>query len=395
MSKSVQSVSVVHVADLHLGSPFSALPAARAATRRDEQERTFYDVIHLCRERRAQILLIAGDLLDAVRVSDEKKRVLVRAFSEIPETRVFISPGNHDPYIRQCPYETEEWPSNVHIFKGDFEPVYCEELNTVVWGAAFRGLRQTSTLCPPDFHISSVGTPRPEAIHLIVLHGELVSGRKGTSSYNPIQPSWIEKSGADYVALGHIHDPTPILRAGRTGYAYSGCPEARGYDEPGPRGIYVGTVGKGRTELEYIHLNKRNFYTLDVPVDGCDTQAELTDTVRRFLCSEHPDDFEKSAFRVTLTGAVPPDFSPDPAALRNVLRTSCFDARVYDRTTARIDPEKLGKEKSIRGVFIHLLLKDREEAVAKGDTERVMRIDAAMKLGLASFEKEVRYREDY
>ena len=388
-------ISIIHAADLHLGSPFSTLPATRAAMRRDEQERTFYGVIRLCRERQAQILLIAGDLLDAIRVSEEQKRVLVRAFSDIPETRVFISPGNHDPYIRRCPYETEEWPANVHVFKGDLEPVFCEEINTVVWGAAFRGSRQTSTLCPPDFHVSPVGGENSDTIHLIVLHGEVVSGRKGESSYNPIQPSWIEKSGADYVALGHIHDSSPVARAGRTFYAYSGCPEARGYDEAGPRGVYVGTVGKGRAELEYIYLNKRGFYTLDVPVDGCDTQTELTGTVRRFLLSKYPDEFTESAFRVTLTGAVPPDYSPDPAALRNALRESCFDARVYDRTIALVEPEKLRKEKSIRGVFVDLLLKKKEEAEAKGDAALSERLDAAMKLGLVSFEKEVRYREDH
>ena len=389
-----RKIRIIHAADLHLGSPFSALPAARASVRRDEQERTFYDMIRLCRERKTQILLIAGDLLDAVRVSPEQKRNLVRAFGEIPETRIFISPGNHDPYFRMCPYETEEWPPNVHIFKGALEPIVCKEINTVVWGAAFRATRQTSTLCPNGFHISSVEGAEPDSIHLIVLHGDLVAGKKGESAYNPIQTSWIEGSGADYIALGHVHDQTSVLRAGRTFYAYSGCPEARGYDEAGPRGVFAGTIAKGRADLDYIYINKRNFYTLNVPVDDCGTQTELATAVQRYLREKYPDEFEGSAFRVTLTGALPPDFTPDTVALRTSLRELCFDARVYDKTTASVDPEMLRKETSIRGVFTDILWKRREAAEAAGDAASVERLDLALKLGLASFEREVRYRED-
>ncbi len=387
-------IRVIHAADLHLGSPFSALPAASAAVRRNEQEQTFYDLIRLCRKRRTQILLIAGDLLDAVRVSPEQRRNLVRAFEEIPETQVFISPGNHDPYSRLCPYETEAWPPNVHVFKGALEPVFCKELDTVVWGAAFRATRQASTLCPPDFHVSSAAEAGPDTIHLIVLHGDLVAGKSGGSAYNPIKASWIEESGADYVALGHVHDPTLVLRAGRTYYAYSGCPEARGYDEAGPRGFFAGTIAKGRADLDYIHMNKRNFYTLEVPVDDCGTQTELADAVRRYLREKYSDDYAESAFRVTLTGALPHDFTPDTVALRRNLGDFCFDARVYDKTTASVDPEALRKETSIRGVFTDILWKRREAAEAEGDQPRVERIDLALKLGLASFEKEVRYRED-
>ncbi len=389
-----RKIRIVHTADLHLGSPFSTLPAARAAMRRDEQWRTFYDIVSICRERKAQILLIAGDLLDAVRISSEQSRAIIRAFTEIPDTRVFISPGNHDPYIRFCPYEAEEWPSNVHVFSGNFEPVVCSELNTVVWGAAFRSAHNTSGLCPPDFEVTAPEGAKSDAIQLIVLHGELLSGSKSESSYNPIRTSWIEKSNADYAALGHIHDATPVRRSGRTYFAYSGCPEARGYDEPGPRGVYVGTVGKGRTDLEYVIVNRRDFYTLDVSIDGCDTQKIMTDLVLRDLRDQYREEFKESAFRITLIGAVPPDFSPDVAALRAALRRECFDARVYDKTTAQIDPAMLRKEKSLRGVFAEILGKRREEAVAAGDEAAIRKIDAAMKLGLASFEKEVRYHDD-
>ena len=41
----------------------------------------------------------------------------------------------------------------------------------------------------------------------------------------------------DYIALGHIHKFSGIKRIGNTYYAYSGCPEGRGFDEEGDKGI--------------------------------------------------------------------------------------------------------------------------------------------------------------
>ncbi len=389
-----RSLQILHAADFHLGSPFSTLPQSKAAVRRAEQQDTFLDMIRLCEEKSVQILLIAGDLLDAVRVSAEQQRLLIQAFSRIKDTHVFISPGNHDPIYKSSPYETIEWPENVHIFKGSWEGMRVESLNAVIWGAAFRSARQLPTLCPQDFRVSSFEKTDAETIHLGVVHGELIRGKRKETAYNPIRMDFIENSGLDYLALGHIHDASAITRSGRTRFAYSGCPEARGYDEAGPRGVYIGTVGKSKVSLKYVCLNKRNFYTLTVPVDGCGTQGELFETVRIFLEEKYSDDFERSAYRLTLVGAVPQDFVPNTEALRNKLKELCFDARVYDATTAMIDPQRLRAEKSPRGVFVDKLLCDKEKAMASGDEELVASIDLALKLGLRSFEGEVHYHED-
>lgn len=385
---------IIHAADFHLGSPFSTLSSDKAGIRRAEQQDTFRSMIRLCEEQHTQVLLIAGDLLDDGKISEEQRRLLVQEFQRIPATRIFISPGNHDPYMKYSAYESMQWPENVHIFSGDLEPVYCRELNTVIWGAAFRSPRQTKTLCPEGFHISMFDQATPETVHLIVMHGVLFGGKQKDSYYNPISPDWIEKCGAEYVALGHVHDPSPVSRIGRTYYSYAGCPEARGYDEAGPRGVYAGTVEKGRVNLSYIYLNRRNFYTLNVPVDECGTQVELFERVKQYLQEKFPDDFSDSAFRLSLTGGLPQDFTPNTASLKKKLAELCFDVRVYDKTAVMFSPEQLREEKSLRGVFVKTLLAQREKAVSDGDDEKLSTTDLAMKLGLRAFEGEVQYHED-
>ena len=40
-----------------------------------------------------------------------------KCFAEIPSTKIFITPGNHDPYIKDSIYDTTYFGSNVYIFK--------------------------------------------------------------------------------------------------------------------------------------------------------------------------------------------------------------------------------------------------------------------------------------
>ena len=37
-------------------------------------------------------------------------------FKQIPNTKIYITPGNHDPYISNSYYNKYEWNENVHIF---------------------------------------------------------------------------------------------------------------------------------------------------------------------------------------------------------------------------------------------------------------------------------------
>ena len=63
-----EQLRIVHAADFHLGSPFSALSPRKAAIRQAEQEAAFHTVIELCRTENTRLLLLAGDLLDHQRI---------------------------------------------------------------------------------------------------------------------------------------------------------------------------------------------------------------------------------------------------------------------------------------------------------------------------------------
>lgn len=386
-------IKFLHAADFHLGSPFTALSAYKAAIRQGEQRAAFQAVIGLCRQEQIQLLLLAGDILDHLRFPAEHLRSLIDSFAGIPDTMVVIAPGNHDPFTKDSPYMTQKWPLNVHIFTGEFSSFSFPELGAVVWGAAFTGIRAVNTLCPSTFSARQSGYPE-DTIHIVLMHGEITESPSEKRSYNPVPKTWIAKSGADYAALGHVHDRSGLCKAGNTFYAYPGCPESRGFDEPGPLGVYLGTIARGAVEILFIPVNRRNYYCPDIAVDGCDTQQQLEDRVLSFLSSSYGEEYTRAAYRITLSGALPPDFSPVLSSLRERLSSIVFDVRVKDHTRSFSNLEELRRETSLKGAFVGRLLDRMEQARAAGDAKLIEECSQALTVGLRAFEGEVNYSED-
>lgn len=386
-------VSIVHAADFHLGSPYSALPIDKAQLRRREQQEAFARMVDYCAEHRTQILLLAGDVIDQVRFSGEGMRFLTDRFSSIPDTRILISPGNHDPYTEDSPYIRESFPANVHVFGKSFSSVYFPEIRTAVWGAGFSASRSTTSLCPNGFSAASGGYPEG-TIQIVLLHGEIAETETERKNYNPIRRSWIAACGADYLALGHVHDRTELKREGSTFYAYPGCPEARGYDEPGPRGFYAGFVETGRTALSFVPIQVRTYYTPGIDISSCETMEQVEQRILSFLRDTYGESYRKNAYRISLTGSIRPDFLVQIHVLLSRLKPLVFDLKLRDETSINIDRDKLRRENSLKGRFCEYLMADIEKNRDKGAAERAETLALALKLGLRAFEGEVEIDED-
>ena len=135
-------LKLIHASDFHLDSPFSGLGPEQAALRRGEQRELLARLADLAREKRADLVLLSGDLLDSERVFRETVQALAGALAAIP-CPVFIAPGNHDFYSPASPYASLDWPSHVHLFtSGEMEAVPLPELNCTVYGRAFTAPHQ-------------------------------------------------------------------------------------------------------------------------------------------------------------------------------------------------------------------------------------------------------------
>lgn len=358
-------IKLVHAADLHLDSPFAGLSPERAIQRRQEQRELLDRLAELCRDRNAQVLLLAGDLLDSAYTFYETNQALAEALGSIP-ARVFIAPGNHDYYQPHSPYAALRWPDNVHIFTGRWERVVLPELSCVVYGAAFTAPWQEQSLLK-DFH--------PEEddglVRLMVVHGEVdaPSGR-----YNPMTTAELETSGMDYAALGHIHARSGLRQAGTTCWAYPGCPEGRGFDELGEKGVLCGAVDRGTVQMDFVPLGKRNYEIFPIDITGWDSAATAVEATLPRLRRE-------DICRIVLTGESGED-AIDTDALLALVEKYCWQGSIRDLTTLRRDLWARRGEDSLTGLFL------REMALRLSDCGEEDRpcLEQAVRFGMAALE---------
>ena len=331
-------LKLIHGADFHLDAPFAALPADKARQRRAEQRELLGRLADLAEGEGAHLVLLSGDLLDGGETYQETVEALARTLGEI-RAPVFIAPGNHDWYGPRSPYAGTAWPDNVHIFtSGQAEAVELPELGCVVHGAAFTAPQADRS------PLAGFSAPRDGRIHLMVLHGEV----GGQGRYGPVDPADVAASGLAYLALGHVHACSGLQRAGETSWAYPGCPEGRGFDETGEKGVLAVTVADGgAVSARLVPLARRRYEIVEADVTG----AESAEAALRSVLPAAPSE---DCCRIVLTGRR--DFpAPDLAALTALAEPFYFSVSLRDRTAEKRDLWERAGEDSLTGLTLRAL----------------------------------------
>ena len=377
----MKKVKIVHTADLHFDTPFNEVDDKQRAINKEELKEVFKNIINFCKEKQVDILLLAGDIFDNLTLNRETIYFLENVFNNIKETRVFISPGNHDPYNNNSFYKLIKWPENVYIFKDKLEKVYIKELETNVWGAAFNEKYVRESL------IRGFSQNNKE-INIMAIHGEISSSSEG-NEYNPITLKDIKESGMDYIALGHRHNFSGVLKEGNTFYSYSGCPQGRGFDETGDKGIIYGYVSKGAVELSFIKTCKRNYKEVYVDISNLFGYEEV---IKKILDVIKEEDRKNNLYKIILKGEVSEKFHIEEKVLKSKLVKDFYFCKVVDKTSIALDIKELSKGYSVKSIFVKNLLKKLQEA--KTDEEKDI-IKMALKIGVSSLSEAEVNIDDY
>lgn len=386
----------VHCADVHIGMEFS-LNKLKSRQRKAEILQSFLRLIEYCRDEAVELLLIAGDLFDNENVDAAVVEQVKSALGSIPQTDVYIAPGNHDPYSLTSPYRDEGWSDNVVIFNGTPKVIERPDKGYRIWGCGFESSFVMDRL------LMGVRLPKDELINIGILHGQLV-GKNGRSEYNAITDSDIEKSGIDYLALGHVHKQTRVQRIGDTLYAYSGTIEGQGFDEDGIKGFYTGELSKlllGRHELitEYVSPSMRRYYHVNVDVTGAAGRAEVADRICRAAHSVTQDDefavlltgnrVEDNLYKITLIGDIGEEAAVSVDELSAQLSGSFYYIKLKDNTRLVLDYEALAKENSLKGMYTARMLDTIRTQEQAGNKKGAQLYRKALELGIRAFDGEV------
>ncbi len=351
---------ILHAADLHLDAPFAALTAEQARQRRSEQRQLLDALADAAIERGADLVLLAGDLLDDRQTYRETAQALASALGRIP-VPVVIAPGNHDWYSPTGLYADGFWPKNVLIFK-ESAPRLIRLPQVDLYGAAFTSpFRDGSPL--EGFRAQPSDRPA-----VMVLHGDVA----GSGRYGSIPTGHIAASGLTYLALGHIHACSGLRRAGDTYWAYPGCAEGRGFDELGDKGaLWVTIDDAGGVTADLLPLCRRRYEILECDLTGKDPAAALAAALSRGSADD--------VCRVVLTGEAQ---ALDLPALAGAVGGARWALTLRDHTRVPQDLWRREKEDTLTGLF----LREMSRRIDAADEAARPVLERAVRFGLSALE---------
>ncbi|EAE6828301.1 exonuclease SbcCD subunit D [Listeria monocytogenes] len=246
----MKEIQFLHMADLHLDSPFIGLSTLPQPLFSAIQESTFQSLERITTvaiKEAVDFVLIAGDIYDS---EDQSVRAQARFAKEMKRLEaanipVFMIHGNHD-FIEKHK-EQLALPSNVHVFSEQVEVMSHKTATGVsvnIYGFSYN-----------ERHIRSsrVGEYKIQGdadFHIALLHGSEVSSSEEHDVYAPFRVQEISRKGFDYWALGHIHKRQ--LLAESPSIYYPGNIQGRNRKESGEKGASIITLSEASTTIDFI-----------------------------------------------------------------------------------------------------------------------------------------------
>ena len=253
----------VHIADLHLDSPFTTISdrADLGMQRRLEQREALKKVVEFIKENEIEYLFISGDLYEQEYIRESTIKYVNDLFKKIPKTKIYITPGNHDPYIKNSYYALFNWNNNVKIFTQNVEKIKNEEVD--IYGFGFNNFEMREN------QLENIKIENNNKINILITHGDIID-----SIYNPMNINLLKNKGFDYVALGHVHK-----RDDSTNIVYPGSLISLGFDELGEHGMIVGEIINKKLFKKFIPIDNREFIEKEINISDIYNEEELIEKI--------------------------------------------------------------------------------------------------------------------
>lgn len=355
-------MKIIHIADMHFDTPFAQLSNKKQLgnIRRLEQRKAFKKMIEYIKENEIKYLLIAGDLYENEYIRKSTIEYINSLFKEIPNTKIYIAPGNHDPYIKNSYYETYQWNNNVKIFTSNkIEKI--EEENMNIYGCAFT-----------DFYLSksdieNIKLDNKEKINILLAHGDLNASNQGELIYQPIPEKKLQEIGFDYVALGHIHKNNINEK---NNIIYPGSMISFGFDELEKHGMIEINIEKGKLEKKLIPLDEKEFIKKEINVQEINSTEELIEKIENIQITEN------QYVEIILIGAR--NIEINSYKLEKLIQKENI-IKIKDMTKIEYPLEQMANETTLKGLFIKQMLEKKKNAQTQ---EEIEMIDKAIEVGM-------------
>ncbi len=353
----------VHIADMHFDAPFTTLSKnGLSDNRRLEQRQIFQKIIQYIKQNQIEYLFICGDLYEQEYVKASTIQYINKQFLEIPQTKIYITPGNHDPYLKNSYYQQYQWNPNVTIFRGQIQKISNQNIN--IYGYGFEDFYQKNNL------LDQIPALENNKINILLTHAQLDGsiGANQEEAYNPIAKKELKELAFDYVALGHIHKPSYQDEPNQT-ILYPGSPIAMGFDELGKHGMIVGEINDNKNiKIQFIPLDEKEFVEQNLSIDEISTKEELIETINQLPIQEN------QYYKIILIGKR--NFSIHPYEIEKHLNPQII--KLKDQTQIKINLNQLAQQDSLKGIFVKNML----QKIQQAPQEQKQKLIQAMEIGL-------------
>lgn len=293
-------MKLVHAADLHLDSALHGLAryeSAPAEEIRGATRRAFTNLVTLCLEERAALLVISGDLFDGDWRDISTGLFFSAQLSKLCEAgiKVVWIRGNHDA-VSQIRRSVRLPEPVIELAANRAETRVFEELGVAVHGQSFSKRDVTEDL--------AAGYPArvAGALNVGLLHTAL-DGRSGHDRYAPCKIETLVNRGYEYWALGHVHQ-REVVHA-EPFVVFPGNLQGRHARELGEKGATLVTFEGDRiSAVEGRALDVVRWAEVVVPVGDAESVDDVLAAAQQALArSAEAAQGRLLAFRVRIQGA--------------------------------------------------------------------------------------------
>lgn len=362
----------IHIADVHLGMGFeSASFGPRfGKEKREGVWKNLTGIVDRCEQESIDILLIAGDFMEADTMKANWALDLAYLFNRIPSTHVVIIHGNHDPStLLNAFYEPLHKLDHVTICFEAFETVYIEALQTSIYTHGWTERKDMTMdwtmltrMIEEDNHDPSY--------RIAMFHGDMYS----EGPYLYLDRERMKALPVDYIALGHIHKPDIV--AGKIGYP--GSLEPLDFSEQGSHGYILGSFEGAQLTLRHQCHMEWPFYNYHIDLTDKQSLLEVTTSMEQELTNQLESESKSQQNQVSipmsrymvrcyLEGFRSPymsyDWSGAKQSFIKALEASVAYMEIVDNTRLDVDIERLEEEHKgdLIGLFIEQVKSNEQE----------------------------------
>ena len=347
-------MNFVHMADMHFDTPFTNLSLKNnfGKKRRLDQREIFKKIIKYIHENKIEYLFISGDLYENEYIQKTTIEYINELFKEIPQTKIFITPGNHDPYLKNSIYNNFEWSKNVKIFTSKIEKIETPEAD--IYGVGFDDFYSTG------LNIENIKIENKNKINILITHGSLNTSDKMQLQYNPMNKNKLKELGFDYIALGHIHKPDYNTEPNQR-IVYPGSTISMGFDELGEHGFITGNLNKQKLELSFIPADNKEFKELEFDVSNINDFEKLIEEIDN-----------NTENKIILIGKR--NFEIDILELNKFILIENI-IKIKNKTILNYNLEELANDTTLKGIFVQELLEEmKKQNYSQEEIDKILEI---------------------